>query len=158
MTAEVLGVYFTPPANAAAAIVKAIDDSEREVLVQAYGFTHNAIAQALVRAHQRGVVVRVLLDRKSQGSNRYVMHVLTDAEHGLFPKAREIRFDCSCPDHADMCKHVSAVLYGPLDHPQIVLRQQPREELVGDLARLLVAAPGVRVAANRRNRQRDDMR
>ena len=80
MTAEVLGVYFTPPANAAAAIVKAIDDSEREVLVQAYGFTHNAIAQALVRAHQRGVTVRVLLDQKSDTSNRYVVGVLTDAQ------------------------------------------------------------------------------
>ena len=80
MTAEVLRVYFTPPANAAAAIVKAIDDSEREVLVQAYGFTHNAIAQALVRAHQRGVTVRVLLDQKSDTSNRYVIGVLTDAQ------------------------------------------------------------------------------
>ena len=80
MTAEVLGVYFTPPANAAAGIVKAIDDSEREVLVQAYGFTHNAIAQALVRAHQRGVTVRVLLDQKSDTSNRYVIGVLTDAQ------------------------------------------------------------------------------
>jgi phosphatidylserine/phosphatidylglycerophosphate/cardiolipin synthase-like enzyme len=80
MAAEVLGVYFTPPANAAAAIVNAIDASKREVLVQAYGFTHNAIAQALVRAHQRGVVVRVLLDQKSQSSNRYVMDVLTDAQ------------------------------------------------------------------------------
>jgi phosphatidylserine/phosphatidylglycerophosphate/cardiolipin synthase-like enzyme len=80
MTAEVLGVYFTPPANAVAAIVRAIDDSEREVLVQAYGFTHNAIAQALIRAHQRGVEVRVLLDRKSQSSNRYVMEVLSDAQ------------------------------------------------------------------------------
>ena len=79
MTAEVLGVYFTPPANAAA-IVKAIDDSEREVLVQAYGFTHNGIAQALVRAHQRGVTVRVLLDQKSHTSNRYVIGVLTDAQ------------------------------------------------------------------------------
>ena len=47
MTVEVLGVYFTPPASAAAAIVRALDASEREVLVQAYGFTHNAIAQAL---------------------------------------------------------------------------------------------------------------
>lgn len=83
MTVDVLGVYFTPVENAAAAIVEAIDASEREVLVQAYGFTHNAIAQALVRAHQRGVVVRVLLDRKSQGSNRYVMHVLTDAQIAL---------------------------------------------------------------------------
>ena len=80
MTAEVLGVYFTPPANAAAAIVSAIDASEREVLVQAYGFTHNAIAQALVRAHQRGVKVRVLLDKKSQASNRYVIQVLNDAD------------------------------------------------------------------------------
>jgi phosphatidylserine/phosphatidylglycerophosphate/cardiolipin synthase-like enzyme len=80
MTAEVLGVYFTPPANAAAAIVKAIDTSEREVLVQAYGFTHNAIAQALVRAHVRGVKVRVLLDKKSQTSNRYVIGVLQDAD------------------------------------------------------------------------------
>lgn len=41
-----------------------------------------------------------------------VMSVLSDAEDGLFPKTKEIRFDCSCPDHADMCKHVSAVLYG----------------------------------------------
>ncbi len=80
MNADVLGVYFTPPANAAAAIVKAIDASEREVLVQAYGFTHNAIAQALVRAHERGVKVRVLLDKKSQTSNRYVMGVLQDAD------------------------------------------------------------------------------
>ncbi|MEI7747343.1 MAG: SWIM zinc finger family protein, partial [Actinomycetota bacterium] len=39
-------------------------------------------------------------------------HILTDPQDGLFPKPKEIRFDCSCPDHADMCKHVSAVLYG----------------------------------------------
>jgi phosphatidylserine/phosphatidylglycerophosphate/cardiolipin synthase-like enzyme len=76
INAEVLGVYFTPPAGAAAAIVQAIDASEREVLVQAYGFTHNAIAQALVRAHQRGVKVHVLLDKKSKASNRYVIDVL----------------------------------------------------------------------------------
>ncbi|MBL9131261.1 MAG: hypothetical protein JNG86_08685 [Verrucomicrobiaceae bacterium] len=41
-----------------------------------------------------------------------LMRVLTDPQDGLFPKPKEIRFDCSCPDHADMCKHVSAVLYG----------------------------------------------
>jgi uncharacterized Zn finger protein len=40
-----------------------------------------------------------------------VLSVLSDAEDGLFPKPKEIRFVCSCPDHADMCKHVSAVLY-----------------------------------------------
>jgi uncharacterized Zn finger protein len=31
---------------------------------------------------------------------------------GLFPTPREIRFDCSCPDYASMCKHAAAVLYG----------------------------------------------
>ena len=41
-----------------------------------------------------------------------LMRLLTDPQDGLFPKPKEIRFDCTCPDHADMCKHVSAVLYG----------------------------------------------
>ena len=31
---------------------------------------------------------------------------------GLFPSPKEIHMDCSCPDWADMCKHVAAVLYG----------------------------------------------
>ena len=33
-------------------------------------------------------------------------------EGGLFPTPKEISFNCSCPDWALMCKHVSAVLYG----------------------------------------------
>ncbi len=32
--------------------------------------------------------------------------------NGLFPSPKEIDFDCSCPDWADMCKHVAAALYG----------------------------------------------
>jgi phosphatidylserine/phosphatidylglycerophosphate/cardiolipin synthase-like enzyme len=51
--------------------------------VQAYGFTHNAIAQALVRAHQRGVKVYVLLDKKSEKTNRYVIDMLTQAQVDL---------------------------------------------------------------------------
>ena len=30
----------------------------------------------------------------------------------MFPSPKEIHFDCSCPDWANMCKHVAAVLYG----------------------------------------------
>jgi uncharacterized Zn finger protein len=30
----------------------------------------------------------------------------------LFPAPQEIKFNCSCPDWAAMCKHVAAVLYG----------------------------------------------
>ena len=40
-----------------------------------------------------------------------VMTIVTDRESGLFPKPREIKLGCSCPDWAVMCKHVAAVLY-----------------------------------------------
>jgi phosphatidylserine/phosphatidylglycerophosphate/cardiolipin synthase-like enzyme len=71
--AEVLGLYFTPPADIAAAVVDVINQSRSEVLVQAYGFTHNGIAQSLVKAQGRGVRIRVLLDQKSEFINRYVV-------------------------------------------------------------------------------------
>ena len=79
ITAEVLAVAFTPPSGGGQVIVKAIDDSREEVLVQAYGFTHNTIAQALLRAQQRGVKVQVLLDKKSSQTNRYVIDLLEAA-------------------------------------------------------------------------------
>jgi uncharacterized Zn finger protein len=41
-----------------------------------------------------------------------VMRVITDRDKGLFPKPDEIDLDCSCPDWADLCKHLAAVLYG----------------------------------------------
>ena len=79
MSAEVLAVAFTPPSGGGQVIVQAIDDSREELLVQAYGFTHNAIAQALLRAQQRGVKVQVLLDQKSSQTNRYVIDLFRDA-------------------------------------------------------------------------------
>lgn len=44
--------------------------------------------------------------------SNHVMATVTDKDRGLFPRPGEIRLDCSCPDWADMCKHVAAVLYG----------------------------------------------
>ncbi len=41
-----------------------------------------------------------------------VMEIITHREKGLFPHPKEIKLNCSCPDWADMCKHVAAVLYG----------------------------------------------
>ncbi|MGR3220671.1 MAG: SWIM zinc finger family protein [Candidatus Anammoxibacter sp.] len=38
--------------------------------------------------------------------------IFTEKENGLFPSPKEISFDCSCPDLANMCKHVAASLYG----------------------------------------------
>jgi uncharacterized Zn finger protein len=55
---------------------------------------------------------------------------------GMFPLTAEIRFTCSCPDSARMCKHVAAVLYGigaRLDEkPELLflLRNVDQEELI----------------------------
>ncbi len=44
--------------------------------------------------------------------SKAVMDRICRQDTGLFPKPSEIRFDCSCPDSASMCKHVAAALYG----------------------------------------------
>ena len=44
--------------------------------------------------------------------SKAVMEVITRPEKGLFPHPQDIKLSCSCPDYADMCKHVAAVLYG----------------------------------------------
>ena len=41
-----------------------------------------------------------------------VMEIVTDRDKGLFPGPSEIKLACDCPDWAEMCKHVAAVLYG----------------------------------------------
>ena len=41
-----------------------------------------------------------------------VMGVVTNPAKGLFPQPGDIKLHCDCPDWADMCKHVAAVLYG----------------------------------------------
>ncbi|RPJ82137.1 MAG: hypothetical protein EHJ94_02795, partial [Deltaproteobacteria bacterium] len=38
--------------------------------------------------------------------------IFTQEGNGLFPVPKEIKFKCSCPDWASMCKHVAATLYG----------------------------------------------
>lgn len=41
-----------------------------------------------------------------------VMEIVTEPDDGLMPRLGEMKFKCNCPDWADMCKHVAAVLYG----------------------------------------------
>jgi uncharacterized Zn finger protein len=65
-----------------------------------------------------------------------VMDRVCRERDGLFPAPNEIKLSCSCPDWADMCKHVAAALYGVgarLDEqPQLLftLRGVDESELV----------------------------
>ena len=55
-------VAFTPGDDAGKLIADAIDGAQREVLVQAFSFTHRKIADALIAARNRGVDVKVIAD------------------------------------------------------------------------------------------------
>jgi uncharacterized Zn finger protein len=80
-------------------------------------------------------LVELLQGRFSKG----VMERICRQDTGLFPRPSEISFTCSCLDHASMCKHVAAVLYGVgarLDEsPELLfrLRAVDETELLSDL-------------------------
>ena len=93
-------------------------------------------------------LVELLQGRLSQG----VMERMCRQGAGLFPKPSEIRFACTCEDHASMCKHVAAVLYGVgarLDEkPELLFRLRGVD--AGDLlAGLDAAVPASRSAGTR---------
>ena len=73
-------------------------------------------------------LVELLQGRFSQG----VMTRICQQRTGLFPSPDEIKLSCSCPDGADMCKHVAAVLYGigaRLDQqPELLFRLHQLDE------------------------------
>lgn len=53
-------------------------------------------------------LIELLKGKFSKG----VMEVIARKERGLFPHPEEIKMSCSCPDYADVCKHIAAVFYG----------------------------------------------
>ena len=100
-------------------------------------------------------LVELLQGRFSKG----VMDRLCRQGDGLFPVPKDIRFDCSCPDGANMCKHVAAVLYGigaRFDSkPELLftLRQVDPAELLSKAGSGVVTAP----AAGERTLAGDDV-
>jgi uncharacterized Zn finger protein len=53
-------------------------------------------------------LIELLQGRLAKG----VMDRVCREGDGLFPQPSEIKLSCSCPDWADMCKHVAGALYG----------------------------------------------
>jgi uncharacterized Zn finger protein len=53
-----------------------------------------------------------LVDLLKGTLSKEVLDIIARPDSGLFPVPAHINFRCSCPDWADMCKHIAAVLYG----------------------------------------------
>src|SRR5262245_10179941 len=68
--------------------------------------------------------------------SKVTMESLCRQENGLYPTPAGMKFHCSCPDSARMCKHIAAVLYGigaRLDEsPELLfaLRQVNQQDLI----------------------------
>ncbi|WP_298255600.1 SWIM zinc finger family protein [Bradyrhizobium sp.] len=90
-------------------------------------------------------LVELLQGRLAKG----IMDRVCREGDGLFPSPEEIKLSCSCPDWADMCKHVAAALYGVgarLDEePELlfVLRGVDENELLADAGQDLVRTKAV---------------
>lgn len=103
-------------------------------------------------AGQIGSLIELLKGRLSSG----VMGIITRGDGGLFPRPVEIEKTCSCPDWADMCKHVAAAMYAVgarLDHePELlfILRQVDHLDLLtqaGDMSAITKSRTGVKTIA-----------
>jgi phosphatidylserine/phosphatidylglycerophosphate/cardiolipin synthase-like enzyme len=84
--------YFSPHGGAKGAIVREIDGAREEILVAMYNLTSSDLAEALVRAKERGVRVRVVLDegqRIRSGSAAHGRQSAYLAKNGV-----EVSFDC----------------------------------------------------------------
>ncbi|GLR87929.1 SWIM zinc finger family protein [Bradyrhizobium iriomotense] len=90
-------------------------------------------------------LVELLQGRLAKG----IMDRVCREGDGLFPSPEEIKLSCSCPDGADMCKHVAAALYGVgarLDeNPELlfVLRGADENELLAGAGQDLVRSKAV---------------
>ena len=85
-----------------------------------------------------------------------IMSTVVDREDGLFPLPGEIKYACDCPDWADMCKHIAAVMYGIGarldDRPELLflLRGVDHQELISsDAAADAIVGGGTRRARRR---------
>lgn len=59
----VLGVYFSPQGGCEDQVVNWIDRANKTIHVVIYSFTNDAIGDAVVRAHQRGVEIKVVFEK-----------------------------------------------------------------------------------------------
>jgi len=63
-------VFFSPKGGIAEEIIKQIDNAQEYIDIAIYSFTYEPIAEAIIRAKQRGVKIRILMDKgQSQGKS-----------------------------------------------------------------------------------------
>lgn len=60
-----IGIYFSPKDKPINIVISLIDSSQKYVYIPAFLITHKGLSDSLIRAHNRGVAVKVILDATS---------------------------------------------------------------------------------------------
>ncbi len=84
-------VCFSPDDACTDLIINTLDKAKSEILLQAYSFTSEEIASALVKAHKKGIQVEVVLDKSNRSAKNSAGNVTSqmgiptylDARHGI---------------------------------------------------------------------------
>lgn len=61
---------ISPPMDAAYAVAREINSATTEVLIQAHSLRSKSIAQSIIEARKRGVIIEVVLDKKRNNEKR----------------------------------------------------------------------------------------
>jgi phosphatidylserine/phosphatidylglycerophosphate/cardiolipin synthase-like enzyme len=61
-------IYFSPKGGCTEAVVNEISHAKEELLIQAYSFTSKEIAEAIVKAHKKGIHVEIILDKSNKSA------------------------------------------------------------------------------------------
>ena len=78
-TAPASDVCFSPGGHCAAVVIQEIGAARHSIYVQAYGFTHPGIADALAGAEKRGVDVEVILDKSNRSESNSEAYLVVNA-------------------------------------------------------------------------------
>ncbi len=90
-TDETTEVFFSPNGGATDAVVREISAAREEIFILAYSFTSRPIAVALLDAHERGVKIIAVLDKRQRNEKHSAaalissagIPVLIDAHHAI---------------------------------------------------------------------------
>lgn len=83
-------VFFSPKDQLARRLIELIDQEKKSIKVAVYSITHREIAEALVKAKQRGVQVEVIVDPFAV-KKRSSIHMLLKGQVPLFIWDHELR-------------------------------------------------------------------
>lgn len=76
---ERAGVWFSPQGGALDAVIAAVDGAQTSVALEAFHFSNKRLAKALIRAKDRGVAVRTVLDKENREKANSKAGLIADA-------------------------------------------------------------------------------